>query len=281
MTSTAKRLNSLWLGGILASLVMGPPAVAGEAPKAKVPDDARAIMEAVYKRDLGTNLVQQIRMQIEGRAGGTRDRLLETMSRAYDNSRKTLIIFEKPAEIRNTAFLNVDYDDGGVPDDQWLYLPAIAKPTRISTTGKSGAFVGSDFSYSDFSRADPKEYDFTLVAPEEKVDGEPCWLIESRPRTKRSKDETGYLKSLLWVSKAKLMIVRSKSWVERGKEIKYISFGDIRLTAGIWTFYAASARTMKGDKLLSKTTIEVLGLKYNDPTISDRDFTEQRLAEGI
>jgi hypothetical protein len=40
---------------------------------------------------------------------------------------------------------------GGETRDQWLYLPALKRVKRISSSNKSGPFVGSEFAYEDIS----------------------------------------------------------------------------------------------------------------------------------
>ena len=54
---------------------------------------------------------------------------------------KSLVVFDTPRDIEGTALLShakiLD------PDDQWLYLPALKRVKRISSSNKSGPFVGS------------------------------------------------------------------------------------------------------------------------------------------
>ena len=52
-------------------------------------------------------------------------------------------IFNSPRDVAGTAVLV--HSHGLVPDDQWVYLPAIKRVKRISTRSKSGPFVGSEF----------------------------------------------------------------------------------------------------------------------------------------
>ena len=49
---------------------------------------------------------------------------------------KSLVIFDQPRDVAGTAFLNYTHRDG--PDDQWLYLPALRRVKRISSSNKSG-----------------------------------------------------------------------------------------------------------------------------------------------
>ncbi|HSJ48359.1 MAG TPA: outer membrane lipoprotein-sorting protein, partial [Gammaproteobacteria bacterium] len=58
---------------------------------------------------------------------------------------KTLTIFDEPLDVKGTALLTYSHKTG--PDDQWLYLPSLARVKRISSRNKSGPFMGSEFAY--------------------------------------------------------------------------------------------------------------------------------------
>jgi hypothetical protein len=191
------------------------------------------------------------------------------------------MLFESPAEDRGTGLLSIDYDDGAKDDDQWLFLPSLAKSTRISGSGKSGSFLGSDLSYADMTQKDPKNYEYKLIEQDAKVGGESCWLIEATPKTAKEKEETGYVKSHVWVSKDKLMPLQVKAWVAAGKKLKLLKFADIEKVDGTWTAKKLMVRTMSGDKAESTTILTWAGLRYNDPDVKADDFTERRLEKGL
>jgi hypothetical protein len=67
-------------------------------------------------------------------------------------------VFRSPREVEGTAILI--YSHGLVPDDQWLYLPAVKRVKRISSRSKSGPFVGSEFAYEDISTWVPEKYTY-------------------------------------------------------------------------------------------------------------------------
>jgi outer membrane lipoprotein-sorting protein len=263
----------------LAVLLSGAAAQAEGLSPAE--SDPRAIMQAVFNRSTGNSSVSQTEMTISLEADSPRVRKMRRWSRKFEGGTKALVIIEEPADLKNTAFLNLDYDDGARDDDQWLYLPALHRAKRIGSSGRSGSFMGSDFSYADLSRTDPADYDFKLIEPSTSVDGEDCWLIEATPRTDKAKEETGYLKKHVWVSKAKTMEVQIKAWVIRGKSLKYIKLSDIRQVQGIWTAHQIEGRTVSRDKLVSRTVVRTLGIKYDDPSVKDDLFTERRLEQGL
>lgn len=243
--------------------------------------DPRAIMQAVEDRPTGDKSVGRMQMVIIDQGGSQRVRTVQTRTMDFPEGTKQLILFETPADVRNTGLLTIDYDDGAKVDDQWLYLPSLRKSTRISSSERSGAFMGSDFSFADMASRTVDDFEYTMVEQSTKVQGEDCWLIEARPRTERAKEETGYLKSQVWVSKSKLMPVQSKHWVREGKKLKYMKFEDIRPVDGILVAHKVSARTVSGKSPLSTTIITFSDLHFGDSSVSDGDFTQRRLEQGL
>lgn len=243
--------------------------------------DAKAIMQAVDQRPTGDRAIRRMKMTIKDASGSKRVR--EVLSRSMDFAKgtKQLILFVSPADVRNTGMLTVDYDDGAKVDDQWLYLPSLRKSTRISSSDKSGPFMGSDLSFADMTKQAVDHYDYKLVKPSARVGGEECWLIESRPRTAKAKEETGYVKSLIWVSKSKLMPLQSKHWVKQGRKIKLMKFAGIRKVSGIWVPHKIMARTIQGKKALSTTILAFSQVTFNSKQVTAKEFTQRRLEQGL
>ena len=192
------RKNLLWLS--VSVTLMASPAMAISPDET----DAAKIMKAVQDRTTGDKVKSRMVMLVKDDAGRERKRVVQSRSMEFAGGTKQLIVFEAPAEVRNRGVLSVDYDAGDKDDDQWLYLPSLKKSTRISSSDKSGSFMGTDLSYSDMTSQDPSEYTYKIVAQSVQIDGEDCWQIEARPKTERTKTETGYVKSHAWVSKAKM-----------------------------------------------------------------------------
>ncbi|MEC9466057.1 MAG: outer membrane lipoprotein-sorting protein, partial [Myxococcota bacterium] len=107
------------------------------------------------------------------------------------------------------------------------------------------------------------------------------WLIESRPKTDKAKRETGYMKSQVWVSKEKMIVVQSKAWVTAGKRIKLMKFEDIKKIDGIWVIHKLSAMTRKGKTTESTTVMLYSDLKINDASVSEEDFTQRVMEKGL
>ena len=247
--------------------------------------DARAIMDAVENRADGDKSSSRLIMKIIDKDGRSRERIVQSRAMNFAEGSKQIMIFESPADVRGTGLLSIDYDAGDKDDDQWLYLPSLHKSTRISSGEKSGSFMGTDLSFSDMTKADPNHYDYKILKPSVKIKTkagkEECWLIESRPKTKKAKEETGYLKTHVWVSKSKLMPLQVKSWVREGKKLKYIQFKEIKKVDEIWTAHMIIARTKKGKQIESTTVLQFSNLSFNDPKVTPDLFQQSRLEQGL
>jgi len=237
-------------------------------------------MSAVEKRQSGDLAKGRLVINITDGAGRSRQRVVRSWSMDFEGGSRQLMIFESPSDVQNTGLLSVDYD-GSKDDDQWLYLPSLHTATRTSSGDKSGSFMGTDFTYADMTQADIDAYDYTLVKGQVDVAGEPCWLIESKPRTEKEKKQTGYLKSRVWVSKSKLMPVRIKAWVREGKKLKFLKFEDIRQVSGVWTAHKVSAQTRRNKKVESTTVLQFTDMSYGNPDVNQELFTQRRLEQGL
>ncbi|MBN2314343.1 MAG: outer membrane lipoprotein-sorting protein, partial [Sedimentisphaerales bacterium] len=131
--------------GLALIFSLQPFAPAGQSPEEK----GLAIARQADTRDKGfgdfTADMLMILMNKEGQKS-EREMRIRTLEVENDGD-KCLTIFDTPRDIKGTAFLSFTHKVGD--DDQWLYLPAVARVKRISSRNKSGSFMGSEFSYED------------------------------------------------------------------------------------------------------------------------------------
>lgn len=268
----------------LSSALVSPLILSAQLASAE-PTDARAIMDKVEARVDGDQSKSRLVMKIIDKDGRTRERVVQSRSLDFPEGTKQLMYFESPADIRGTGLLSIDYEDGTKDDDQWLYLPSLHKSTRISSGEKSGSFMGTDLSFSDMTSADPDHYDYKIIKESVsiKLDDkeEECWVIESRPKTEKAKNETGYVKSQIWVSKEKMMPLQIKSYIRKGKKIKYIQFKEIKKLDDLWTAHTIVARTTRGKTVESTTILQFSEMSYNNADVTPELFVQSRLEQGL
>ena len=107
---------------------------------------------------------------------------------------KSLIIFDTPRDVKGTAFLSFTHTLKA--DEQWLYLPALKRVKRISSSNKSGPFMGSEFAYEDISSQEVAKYKYKFIK-NDKFNGRDVFIIERIPQYKKS----GYTKQISWLDK--------------------------------------------------------------------------------
>jgi len=239
---------------------------------------ARQIMERVDTRDDGDNSTQDLEMILIDKRGSQRVRNLRVFGRDKGEDEYSILFFLTPADVKDTGFLTYDYDEPERDDDQWLYLPALNRTKRIASSDKSGSFMGSDFSYADMTDRPLDHYQYTLMK-ETEVEGRPVWQIEAVPITEHEKDETGYIKSVLFVRKDNYVVVRAVSWVKKGKRLKYFDVKKLEKIDGIWVETEMHMTTKKGKKTLHKTVLRAKNVRFNQDLAPDL-FTVRQLEKG-
>lgn len=111
-----------------------------------------------------------------------------------DDGDRTLFVFEWPGDIAGTALLTHAHKDSD--DDQWLFLPALKRVKRISSSNRSSSFVGSEFTYEDLVPAELEKYSY-VWRRDEPCPEDPalaCHVYDRRPNDIAS----GYTKQVIW-----------------------------------------------------------------------------------
>ena len=266
------KVLSILLSGLLLTLTFPFSATPQTAP------DPRVIMQQVHDRDDGDNLSCIMEMILIDRDGGKRVRRLSQFAKDKEADTLGLLYFLYPADVAGTGFLSWDYDDSAQSDDQWLYLPALHKTKRIASSDKSGSFMGSDLSYADLTKANPRDYDYSLKK-EMELDGYKVWVIESVPKTEKTRDETGYQKSLLLVRQDNYVVVRSVSWLKNG-DLKYLDMTKLELIDGVWVGTELHVTTKRNKEIRHQTLLRLSDVMFNQP-LSEDFFSVRQLEKGL
>ena len=153
-------------------------------------------------------------------------------------------------------------------DDQWLYLPALGRVKRISSSNKSGAFMGSEVAFEDFSGTDYRKYDWKYLG--EKIENdETFFILESFPNYKNS----GYSKRISLTDS--LDRTRKVDFYDRkGELLKIIYLEDYELYKDkIWM-----ANTMRVENVQNKNMTIFKWLNRElDTGIDKKDFEKSSL----
>ena len=195
--------------------------VAGVATAQTAEERGLAIAVEADKRDRGwTDSTATMTMTLFNRQGETSERAIRNKSlEVHGDGDKSLTIFDKPADVKGTAFLS--YTHATEPDDQWLYLPALKRVKRIASANKSGPFMGSEFAYEDISSQEIEKYSYRYLG-DETINGIDCFKLERRPHYKHS----GYTRQIAWIDKQHYRVQRVEYYDRRNALLKTLNLSD-------------------------------------------------------
>ena len=230
------------------------------------------VMEKVYNRPSPREMEADLTMILISASGNQRVREIHQYIKDFGKVEKKIMFFVKPADVRNTSFMNWSYDDPNKDDDQWIYLPALKKVKRISSDSKSDYFMGSDFTYDDLGDRKPTD-DIHKILREEKLGGEDCYVIESHPKNK----DYMYSKTITWVIKDKWIGLQKKFWDEDGDYLKTLHIKKYNNIKGYWIIETVE---MDNQQSNHKTIMKLTNIKINSG-IRNSMFTERMMKRGL
>ncbi len=244
---------------------------------------AAEVMRMVDERYDGDSSIAEITMVLIDRRDRQRVRDLKLYSIDYGVDTKTLSLFESPADIRGTAYLNFDWKESLRDDDSWLYLPALQRVKRLASSDTSDSFLGSDFTYADINGIEVDWYDYNFINESEIVDDEECWVIEIIPKPEfkdRAEEATGYSKMQSWISKEKLIQIRGQVWELRGNRVKFFTSSEIEQIEGIWTVKRLQAITTRNNRQEHASVLQINSIDYN-VSVADELLTTEAMQRSL
>ncbi|MCK5649655.1 MAG: outer membrane lipoprotein-sorting protein, partial [Gammaproteobacteria bacterium] len=146
--------------------------------------------------------------------------------------------------------------------DQWIFLPAINKARRISSSRKGGRFVGSDILYEDLRDRKVAADHHTLLG-EEKINGIKALKLESVPV---DADNSIYSKKISWVHPVSLVALRIDFFQGGKKPVKMTLVKQLEKKQGFWTVMKSVAIDLKS---LHETHLKMHTVLYDQAIPSD------------
>ncbi|MFH5831586.1 outer membrane lipoprotein-sorting protein [Halalkalibaculum sp. DA384] len=227
---------------------------------------AREIFEEVDQRreriDYETADMQMIIYDARGR---TRNRQIQSFSYNRNETSRSLLVFEEPANVRGTAFLTLSE---GSDEVQKLYLPALQRIKIISASEQGDRFMGSDFTYEDLGDRQPEDYRFQMHA-----ETDTSYVLRAEKR-----DQSQYAWLYFHVDPDRYVVEKIEYFNAQGDMIKRLeATGHEQVLEGVWQ---AGAMVMHDLTENRKTE-----LRWSDRTIGtpipEWRFTDRGLRRGI
>jgi hypothetical protein len=228
-----------------------------------------AIAKEADRRDSGfVDQTADLTMELRNKQGDSSIRFLHIKTLEVNNDGdKSLSIFEKPADVKGTAFLT--FSHALVPDEQWLYLPALKRIKRINSSNKSGPFMGSEFAYEDMASQEVAKYTYKYLR-DDTANGVDCFVVERFPTYKNS----GYKRQLAWINKAEYRPEKIEFYDRKNDLLKTLTFSGYKQYLN--KFWRADTMTMVNHQN-GKSTILSWSHYAFKTGLSDRDFNKNAL----
>lgn len=187
---------------------------------------------------------------------------------AENDGNMSLFVFDQPRDARGTALLIHGHKDR--PDDQWLYLPALKRVKRISSSNRSGSFMGSEFTYEDMTVQEVEKFTYRYLRDEPCGDGLDCVVTERVPVEKGSV----YRRQVVWRDKAELRVWKVEYFDRKDAHLKTLTLGEYQQY--LESYWRAGKMVMV-NHLTGKST-DLVWTDYQFRTdIDERDFTRTGL----
>jgi hypothetical protein len=165
------------------------------------------------------------RMILRDRAGTTNVREFTTRSLEMPgDGDRTEIEFSTPLDVRDMALLT--HAHNARDDDQWLFLPALKRVKRITSSSRSGSFAGSEFSYEDLVGhiIEKNDYEYQRDEPCPDNPGRTCHVNAQIPKDSNS----GYSRLVGWIDVEDSRTYKVDYFDRRGALIKTMISSDFR-----------------------------------------------------
>ena len=180
---------------------------------------------------------------------------------------KSMFVFDQPRNVQGTALLIHTHKEAA--DDQWLYLPALKRVKRISSSNRSGSFMGSEFAYEDMSSPEVEKFSYRYLRDEPCGDLT-CTVSERVPVDERS----GYRRQLVWRDRDELRIWKVQYYDRKDAHLKTLTLGSYE--QHLDRYWYAGEMTMV-NHLTGKSTV----LNWTDfqfqTDFNESDFTQTGL----
>ena len=146
-------------------------------------------------------------MTLIDKAGSKKIRKLDVFYQDKGNGKNAFMSFLEPADVNGTKFLTIGHR--GADSDQRLYLPALKKTRKISSSGKDGEFVNSDIWFYDLEERYFEDNTYTFLSANETLpDKSFAGMTFNKIEMKSVKSDCPYSKSVAWVNVNNNMIYK-------------------------------------------------------------------------
>jgi len=223
---------------------------------------ANANLTSYYAANDGRS---EARMMIKDAQGREQKRQFTILrrDRSDGGEQDFLVVFSRPADVRNTVFLVAKKP--GSDDDRWLYLPGLDLVKRISAGDKRTSFVGSHYFYEDVSGRGIAEDHHQL-----KETTDQYYVVENQPVDPKSAEFSRYT---AWINKNTFLPEKIEYFDEGGELYRRVEVLASELVQGHETVTKSRVSDLRSG---GQTTLEFRFQAY-DLGMEQAVFSERSL----
>lgn len=228
------------------------------------------IAKEVDQRDRGFgDSVNDTTMTLRDKYGNERPRMMRIQSMETESDGDmSIVVFDNPGDVKGTAFLSHTHKVGS--DDQWLYLPALKKVKRISSSNKAGAFMNSEFAYEDISSQEVEKYTYKFLR-EDTFNGSKVLINEADPVDPKS----GYSKLEVYIDAERYIPLKIDFYDRGGRAKKTLTMEGYQQYLN--KFWRAEIWSMENHQTGKSTVLKQTNWKF-DNGFTNKDFNKNSLS---
>jgi hypothetical protein len=256
----------------LSTLILCCLTAAGLFADARGDEIAKAYLEKKTPQD-STAVAT---MTITDRSGVIKTRKLKMISKEIaDGSTKAYVEFVEPADVNGTKFLTVSRQ--GAETDQRLYLPALKKIRKISSSSKDGEFVGSDLFYFDMEKRYFEEGNYTFIADNETLpEAAFAGMKFSKISVTFKNPNAPYAKSIIWINPQDNIAYKSECYDKKDNALlKTIAIEEVKVLKG----YSLTVKMTVTNHKKGSHTVMATGNMQVDSGVKDSEVSIKRLEQ--
>ena len=263
----------------LLALAAQPSAADSAAPSGdpeKPAYTAQDIQDCVQSNVPKRTSEQEVEFTAVDRVGNERFSRAEVQGKRFDDGqRRVLLKFNRPDDLRGSAFLMIERA-GSNGSDMFLYSPELRKVKRLSGRATASSLFGTDFSAEDFERLQGINRPGTLRRVEDaEIDGRPVWRLETRPTEAA---ESAYERIVSFVDQERCVALRTESY-EPGDRLRKVLTADPETIERHGDIWVPERLVMRDERDETHTVLRVDEVRL-DVEIADRQFSLATLDRG-
>lgn len=232
--------------------------------------DAQQLAKIVYHANQPIDMVQEVEMKLISSGVENLRKFVSILKTNNIENNNSIIQFTSPRRSRGVSLLTKN--KVGKSADQYIYLPALKKVRRISSSKKSGRFVGSDIYYEDLQNRHYSKNIYSFLKKSKKH-----VILKSIPRD----DTSIYSKVIMKIDLLKKTVIKTKLYIN-GKLDKIVYVKKLKKDGNIWF---PTKVIYENKKIDHKTIITTIRYKMNknisNKIFSKRSIEDERLSKSL